>query len=440
MKILYPLIETSTQTIRAIAGQAREDCVILSTTASPIHLDPFALERMRQVLYDSGAGWVYADYREDTGERVENHPLIDYQEGSLRDDFDFGRILLVRAEAYQETCARMAGDYAYAGLYDLRLKLSERWPIVHINEYLYTVVKDRQQPTSQFAYVDPRNRAYQLELEAACTDHLRTMGAWLKPDFTPVDLTDDSFPCQASVIIPVRNRVRTIRDAIRSALSQETDFDYNLIVVDNHSTDGTTEAIREFEAEHRLVHIIPERTDLGIGGCWNLAAHHEACGRFAVQLDSDDLYKDSHTLQTMVDAFYQQQCAMVVGAYLMTDFHLNVLPPGLIDHREWTDENGHNNLLRVNGIGAPRAFYTPLLRCINVPNVSYGEDYALALQFSRRYRIGRVYEPVYLCRRWEGNSDAAPSIELSNERNLYKDRLRTWELQARIIYNNKYRI
>lgn len=440
MKILYPLIETSTQTIRAIAGQAREDCVILSTTASPIHLDPFALERMRQVLYDSGAGWVYADYREDTGERVENRPLIDYQEGSLRDDFDFGRILLVRTEAYQETCARMAGDYTYAGLYDLRLKLSERWPIVHINEYLYTVVKDRQQATSQFAYVDPRNRAYQLELEAACTDHLRTMGAWLKPDFTPVDLTDDSFPCQASVIIPVRNRVRTIRDAIRSALSQETDFDYNLIVVDNHSTDGTTEAIREFEAEHRLVHIIPERTDLGIGGCWSLAAHHEACGRFAVQLDSDDLYKDSHTLQTMVDAFYQQQCAMVVGAYLMTDFHLNVLPPGLIDHREWTDENGHNNLLRVNGIGAPRAFYTPLLRCINVPNVSYGEDYALALQFSRRYRIGRVYEPVYLCRRWEGNSDAAPSIELSNERNLYKDRLRTWELQARIIYNNKYRI
>ena len=432
---MYLLSETSTRAIRTIAAQAQDDSILLCTTSAPIRWEACDLERMQRILHDSGAGFVYADYRQETEDSLVNMPLIDYQTGSLRDDFDFGPIWLLRTDAFREAVARMDKDYAYAGLYDLRLKLSERWPIVHINECLYTVAGDKPQATNQFAYADPRNRDRQLEMEAACTDHLRSTGAWLKPDFAPTDLTQGEFKHEASVIIPVRNRVRTIRDAIRSALNQETNFTYNVLVVDNHSNDGTTEAIEEFANDHRVVHLIPERSDLGIGGCWNLAVHHKACGRFAVQLDSDDLYKDSHTLSSLINAFYEQQCAMVVGAYLMTDFHLNVLPPGLIDHREWTTDNGHNNLLRVNGVGAPRAFYTPLLRQIQVPNVSYGEDYALALQFSRRYRIGRVYEPVYLCRRWEGNSDASPSRTLSNARNLYKDRLRTWEVQARIHLN-----
>lgn len=429
---MHILTDTATDTIRQTAAYATENCILICTATDTIRLSPFALERMTRILHDSGAGMVYADYRKETDGQLTDMPLIDYQSGSLRDDFDFGPVLLLRAEALREAAARMTRDYIYAGLYDLRLKLSERWPIVHAQEYLYTVTRGNKQETGMFDYVDPRNRQRQQEMEAACTEHLRNIGAWLPPATETADLTEGVFPCEASVIIPVRNRVRTIRDAIRSALSQETDFTYNIIVVDNHSTDGTTEAVREFAADRRVIHLIPERTDMGIGGCWNLAAHHHACGRFAIQLDSDDLYKDSLALSKLVRAFYEQQCAMVVGSYLMTDFQLNPIPPGLIDHREWTADNGHNNLLRVNGIGAPRAFHTPLLRGIQAPDVSYGEDYALALQFSRRYRIGRVYEPVYLCRRWEGNSDAAPSIALTNARNLYKDRLRSWELQARI--------
>lgn len=433
---MYTLFDSSTKNIRQIATQADGGCILLCTTPASIRWGQFALERMKRILYDSGAGLVYADYRKETADGLADMPLIDYQAGALRDDFDFGPVLLLRTEALREAAARMSEDYTYAGLYDLRLKLSERWPIVHINEYLYTVLNVKPKEESMFAYVDPRNRYRQLEMEAACTRHLHAINAWLKPVSASINLSEGRFACEASVIIPVYNRVRTICDAIRSALQQETDFAYNVLVVDNHSTDGTTEAIRKMaEADNRLIHLIPERTDLGIGGCWNLAVRHEACGRFAVQLDSDDLYKDSHTLSTLIHAFYEQQCAMLVGSYLMTDFQLNVLPPGLIDHREWTADNGHNNLLRVNGVGAPRAFYTPVLRQTLAPDVSYGEDYALALQFSRCYRIGRVFEPVYLCRRWEGNSDAAPSRELSNARNLYKDRLRTWELQARITLN-----
>lgn len=433
---MYILPDTSTKSIRQIAVQADGDSILISTNSVPIHWKQSALERMKRILRDSGAGLVYADYRKETEDGLTPMPLIDYQKGSLRDDFDFGPVLLFRTEAFREAAARMNEDYVYAGLYDLRLKLSEHWPVVHINEYLYTVTNNQQQGSNMFAYVDPRNRDRQLEMEAACTRHLQAIHAWLAPASAPIDLSKGTFACEASVVIPVRNRVRTIRDAIRSALNQETNFSYNVLIIDNHSTDGTTEAIREAaEADDRLIHLIPERTDLGIGGCWNLAARHESCGRFAVQLDSDDLYKDSHTLSTLIYAFYEQQCAMLVGSYLMTDFRLNILPPGLIDHREWTVDNGHNNLLRVNGIGAPRAFYTPLLRQIQAPDVNYGEDYALALQFSRHYRVGRVFEPVYLCRRWEGNSDAAPSRELSNARDLYKDRLRTWELQARITLN-----
>ena len=433
---MYILPDTSTKSIRQIAVQADGDSILISTNSVPIRWGQSALERMKRILHDSGAGLVYADYRKETENGLTPMPLIDYQKGSLRDDFDFGPVLLFRTEAFREAAARMNEDYVYAGLYDLRLKLSEQWPVVHINEYLYTMTNNLQQDSSMFAYVDPRNRDRQLEMEAACTRHLQTIHAWLEPASAPIDLSKGTFACEASVIIPVRNRVRTIRDAIRSTLNQETNFSYNVLIIDNHSTDGTTEAIREAaETDDRLIHLIPERTDLGIGGCWNLAARHKSCGRFAVQLDSDDLYKDSHTLSTLIHAFYEQQCAMLVGSYQMTDFRLNILPPGLIDHREWTVDNGHNNLLRVNGIGAPRAFYTPLLRQFQAPDVNYGEDYALALQFSRRYRVGRVFEPVYLCRRWEGNSDASPSRELSNARNLYKDRLRTWELQARITLN-----
>jgi glycosyltransferase involved in cell wall biosynthesis len=274
-------------------------------------------------------------------------------------------------------------------------------------------------------------------MEQACTEHLKEIGGYLKPNFTPIDFDQEQFEYEASVIIPVRNRIRTIRDAIRSVLKQQCDFKFNLIVIDNHSTDGTSEAIDEFKADERVIHIIPERNDLGIGGCWNMGVHHPKCGKFAIQLDSDDVYKDEHTLSIMVRAFYEQQCGMVVGTYMMTDFEMKMLPPGIIDHREWTPENGRNNALRINGLGAPRAFYTPLLRQIKVPNTSYGEDYALGLRFSRRYQIGRVYDVVYLCRRWEGNSDAALDIAKTNANNLYKDRIRTWELEARIQLNKE---
>lgn len=428
---------SSSETVRRMAQHADGDYALFYLKETHLSLGLFALERMVRIAEDSGAGLVYADHYRLSGGRRGEAPVIDYQPGSLRDDFDFGPLWLLRTDRLKEAAARLTTGYRYAGFYDLRLKLSQRAPLVHVNEYLYTEVEDDMRPSGErlFDYVDPRNRERQVEMEQACTEHLKEVGAYLAPQFEEPDLDAGQFEYEASVIIPVRNRVRTIRDAIRSALNQETNFAYNVLVVDNHSNDGTTEAIEEFANDHRVVHLIPERSDLGIGGCWNLAVHHKACGRFAVQLDSDDLYKDSHTLSSLINAFYEQQCAMVVGAYLMTDFHLNVLPPGLIDHREWTTDNGHNNLLRVNGVGAPRAFYTPLLRQIQVPNVSYGEDYALALQFSRRYRIGRVYEPVYLCRRWEGNSDASPSRTLSNARNLYKDRLRTWEVQARIHLN-----
>ncbi|OAV63247.1 putative glycosyl hydrolase [Bacteroidales bacterium Barb4] len=326
-------------------------------------------------------------------------------------------------------------------MYDIRLKVSQQYPLVHINEYLYTAVKPdaRKSGEKQFDYVDARNREAQMEMETACTNHLRQTGAYLPPQFKEIDLNGETFAVEASVIIPVRNRVRTIRDALRSAASQQTSFAYNIILIDNHSTDGTTEAAASYPLQEEsaalcreMIHIIPERTDLGIGGCWNLGIHHPDCGKFAVQLDSDDVYSDRHALQKIVNAFYEQKCAMIAGTYQMTDFDMNPIPPGIIDHREWTPANGRNNALRINGLGAPRAFYTPVLRQINFPDTSYGEDYAVGLRISRDYQIGRIYEVLYLCRRWEDNSDAAPDTEKANRFDTCKDRIRTWELQARI--------
>jgi glycosyltransferase involved in cell wall biosynthesis len=328
----------------------------------------------------------------------------------------------------------MNQEFRYAGLYDLRLKVSQKHSIVHLPELLYTEIeKDtRKSGEKQFDYVDPRNREVQIEMEAACTDHLKKINGWLKPEFREISFDMFKSDYEASVIIPVKNRVRTISDAIRSVLSQEAKFKFNLIVIDNHSTDGTTDMIRTFtRADGRIIHIIPDRKDLGIGGCWNEGIFHEKCGKFAIQLDSDDLYIDNNVITRIVEAFYTQRCAMVVGSYKMVNFNLEDLPPGVIDHKEWTPDNGRNNALRINGLGAPRAFYTPVIRSIIVPNVSYGEDYAVGLAVSRHYQIGRIYEPLYMCRRWEGNTDAALDINKTNTHNLYKDRLRTIELLAR---------
>ncbi|MDO4162842.1 MAG: glycosyltransferase family A protein [Bacteroides sp.] len=429
----------SSRTLKAIAEASDADYTLLYTKETTLDLGLFALHRMMRIADDTQAGMVYADHYRIANGKQTPAPVIDYQQGSLRDDFDFGSVLLFRTDCLKAAAVRMQASYRFAGLYDLRLKLSEQAELVHINEYLYSEVEldTRLSGEKQFDYVDPKNRDRQIEMEQACTEHLKAIGAYLKPEFQPISFDEADFAYEASVIIPVRNRVRTIRDAIRSVLCQRTNFKFNLIVIDNHSTDGTTEAIDEFQADERLIHLIPERTDLGIGGCWNTGVHHPLCGKFAIQLDSDDVYKDENTLSTLVRAFYEQNCAMVVGTYLMTDFQMNPIPPGIIDHKEWTPENGRNNALRINGLGAPRAFYTPLLREIKVPNTSYGEDYALGLAFSRRYQIGRVYDVVYLCRRWEGNSDAALDVVKTNANNLYKDRIRTWEVKARIAINKQ---
>lgn len=423
--------------LKQIALETQAEYTLFYTKSTPLKLGMFALDRMIQILEDSKAGMVYADHYQ-LKEGVQScAPVIDYQMGALRDDFDFGSVLLFHTVALKEAASRMKSSYQFAGLYDLRLKLSQSYSLVHINEFLYTEVEldTRKSGEKMFDYVDPKNRSRQIEMELACTEHLKEIGGYLKPEFKKIEFGQEQFEYEASVIIPVKNRIRTIRDAIRSVLRQKTDFPFNLIIIDNHSTDGTSEAINEFKPDSRLIHIIPERTDLGIGGCWNVGVNHPACGKFSVQLDSDDVYKDENTLSTLIKAFYEQNCGMVVGTYMMTDFNMNMITPGIIDHREWTPESGRNNALRINGLGAPRAFYTPILREIKVPNTSYGEDYALGLYFSRHYQIGRVYEVVYLCRRWDDNSDAALDIQKMNNHNLYKDRIRSWELQARIAMN-----
>ena len=426
---------TGTDTLRQIAAKSEPfDYIMLITKQVPLTLGQFAVERMLAVAEATGAGMVYSDYREMKEGWLWDHPLIDYQEGSLRDDFNFGPLVLFHAEAFRESVSRMTCDFNHAGFYYLRLKLSQNYQLIRIPEFLYTIDETDLRKSGQklFDYVDPKNRQAQIEMEQAVTEHLKDTGAWLKPEFLQVHFNDTGFPVTASVIIPVRNREKTIADAIQSVLSQKTNFRFNLIIADNHSTDHTTQIIRFFsEKNEKVIHLIPDRDDLGIGGCWNLAVHDAHCGMFAVQLDSDDIYKDETTLQKVVDSFYRENCAMVVGSYQLVNYQLEEIPPGIIDHREWTPDNGRNNALRINGLGAPRAFYTPVLRKINFPDVSYGEDYAVGLAISREYKIGRIYENIYLCRRWDDNSDAALDIEKMNKHNLYKDRLRTIELKAR---------
>ena len=446
----------SSNTITSIAENTDADYVIICTKTTPIKWGLYALERFLRTADDTGAVMIYSDHysmvkdeslsQDGTSAvgKLEKHPVIDYQEGSLRDDFDFGSLWLIKSQCLRDYAAQTDRvDYLYAGLYDLRLYLSRVGEIFHLNEYLYTEneLDTRKSGEKQFDYVNPRNREVQIEMERACTQHLEKVGALIDTSYYRLpDFNEQDFEYEASVVIPVFNREKTIVDAVKSALSQKANFKFNVIVVNNHSTDKTGEILsriaHEMEEKNdkqagRLIQIVPERRDLGIGGCWNVAINSDHCGKFAVQLDSDDLYSSPKTLQKIVDAFYKQKAAMMIGSYRMCDFDLNTLPPGLIDHKEWTEDNGCNNALRINGLGAPRAFFTPLVRQIQFPNTSYGEDYALGLTFSRRYRIGRIYDELYLCRRWGGNSDAALSIDRVNANNLYKDRLRTMELKAR---------
>ena len=424
----------SSNTVMSIAENTDADYLLLCTRMTSVRWGLYALERFLRTADDTGAVMVYSDHYSLEEGALTKHPAIDYQAGSLRDDFDFGSLWLIKSQVLLDYVAQTDRvDYQYAGLYDLRLYLSRKGEIFHLNEYLYTEAEldTRKSGEKQFDYVNPRNREVQIEMERACTAHLEKVGAIVDTNFyRQPDFDEQDFACEASVVIPVFNREKTIADAVKSALSQKTNFPYNVIVVNNHSTDSTGEILDSIDDE-RLIQIVPGRTDLGIGGCWNVAVNSDHCGKFAVQLDSDDLYSSPKTLQKIVDAFHEQKAAMIIGSYRMCDFDLNTLPPGLIDHKEWTEDNGCNNALRINGLGAPRAFFTPLVRQIQFPNTSYGEDYALGLAFSRRYRIGRIYDELYLCRRWGGNSDAALSVERVNANNLYKDRLRTMELKAR---------
>ena len=427
----------STSSIKKIATLATEKYSLIYTKESTLVMGMFALERMTKIANDTCAAMIYANYFQISQGVKKQSPVITYQKGSLRDDFNFGSVLVYNSKALKEAVASMDTNYMYAGLYDLRLKVSQKGELVHVNEYLYTEVEldTRKSGEKIFDYVDPKNRAVQIEMEQACTAHLKQIGGYLEPKFKEIEFNKGDFEVEASVIIPVYNRIRTIEDAIKSVLIQKTSCKFNLIIVDNHSTDGTFEAIEKFASDSRLIHVVPERKDLGIGGCWNMGAHHPKCGKFAIQLDSDDVYSDENTVQKIVDAFYAQNCAMVVGTYMMTNFDMEMIAPGIIDHKEWSPENGRNNALRINGLGAPRAFYTPVLREVKVPNTSYGEDYALGLNISREYQIGRLYDVLYHCRRWDDNSDASLDIVKMNDHNTYKDRIRTWELMARIALN-----
>ncbi|OGU69028.1 MAG: glycosyl transferase [Stygiobacter sp. RIFOXYA12_FULL_38_9] len=423
---------TSSSTIDLMIKKTETKFILLFTQDNKYQFGQFAIERFYNTIDSTGAGLVYSNYfveKDNTKSRI---PVNDYQFGSLRDDFNFGSVLFINRELLNSY--KSENEYKFAGIYDLRLHISREGEILRIPEFLYTTIETdtRKSGAKQFDYVNPKNREVQIEMEKACTEHLKKIDAYLAPSFKEIEINGTGFEFEASVVIPVKNRVSTIADAINSVLAQKTDFKFNLIVVDNYSDDGTTEKIKEIaQKDSKLIHVIPERKDLGIGGCWNEALQNKACGRFAVQLDSDDIYANENTVQIVVDTFKKEKCAMVIGTYKMTNFKLEEIPPGIIDHKEWTPDNGRNNALRINGLGAPRAFYTPILREYKIPNVSYGEDYAVGLMISRDYQIGRIYEPIYMCRRWEGNSDAALDIDKQNIYNEYKDRIRTIEVLAR---------
>lgn len=431
----------STANMRYIAENATTEYTLIYTKYTTLSFVLFALERMECLIEDTKAAMVYSDHFNQVGDVRTNAPVIDYQLGALRDDFDFGSVLFYRTSVVKSAVARMDVDYEFAGLYDLRLKASQEGALEHINEYLYYDVEldTRKSGEKLFDYVDPKNRGVQIEMEKAVTQHLKDINGYLEPTFKGIDLSPEGFEYEASVIIPCKNRVRTIGDAITSALAQKVDpqYKYNVIVVDDNSEDGSVDVIKSFLPNEKVVYIAQDKSWHAIGGNWNVALHHPKCGKFAIQLDSDDTYFDENTVQKFINAFREQNCAMVVGTYRMTNFNGETIPPGIIDHKEWTPENGRNNALRINGLGAPRAFYTPMLRTINFPTTKYGEDYAVGLRVSREYQIGRIYDVVYNCRRWDDNSDANCDLIAMNNNNFYKDRIRTWELKARIQMNSQ---
>lgn len=428
----------STKELVNIANTATTEWLFLQTEAGEVEFLPQAEKRFIDIAEATGAAMVYSDYYQITEDGKNPITTIEYQRGSLRDDFNFGVVILLNTGILKKITTHTPEDYEFAGLYDIRLKISETSSIFRIAEplYLLTPVSATEAESRHFAYIDKKNRNVQIDMEKACTAHLKRIGALLTDNPKSVNLESESFDCEASIIIPVRNRQKTIADAIHSALGQQTNFKFNVLVVDNFSTDDTGNIIdRIAHTYSNVFKITPDNDNLGIGGCWQLAINHSLCGKFAVQLDSDDIYQSPHTLQRIVDEFYRQRCAMLIGSYTITDFELNPIPPYLIDHAEWTDDNGRNNALRINGLGAPRAFFTPIIREIGFPNVSYGEDYAVGLCISREWKIGRIYDSVYLCRRWENNSDTGISLETLNRYNFYKDKIRTIELLRRIKQN-----
>ena len=433
----------SGKTIKEIIEKVSTRYVLIIIGSSLVELSNDCVEKLFLKAQRSEAGWIYSDYYRKQNQKIIIHPLIDYQSGSIRDDFDFGNCFLLDVDLVKEIIEDLLSinnDFKYSGLYDLRLLISRSKQFLRIQEPLYTVQKTdvSSESDKMFEYVNPKNRDAQIEMEKVVTHHLKKINAFIDSMQKKLVELEVEFKNEVSVIIPVKNRANTIVDAIQSALNQKTNFEFNIFVVDNHSDDGTTNLVRAISTENKkVINIIPQRNDLGIGGCWNEAIQHVACGKFAVQLDSDDLYANENTLQKIVDKFYEEKCGMVIGSYKLTDFHLNEIPPGLIDHREWTDANGHNNALRINGLGAPRAFFTPVIRKIKFPDVSYGEDYAVGLAFSREYKIGRIYDCLYLCRRWEGNTDSLLSIQKQNENNFYKDSLRTNEIKTRQELNRE---
>ncbi len=441
-QVLFSDNITSTQTLRAISNASESEYILLLLKPEEVTFGRFSLNRFFQLAELTGAALIYSDFYRLENSTLYPNPLIDHQSGSIRDDFDLGNVIVLRKPVLEKFLLDNETDLMHAGLYNLRLFISRNNEILRIPEFLYTVKTstDDQGESKQFAYLDPRNRIVQVEMEEAATKHLKLIGAYLEPVFSGVNLAERNFAYTSSIIIPVKNREKTIAEAINSAINQAADFSYNVIVVDNHSTDGTTEIVKELCRRHsRIIHLIPASQDLSIGGCWNEAVFNEHCGKYAVQLDSDDLYADQHTLQKIINVFSEEKSAMVIGAYKLTDFNKNEIPPGIIDHREWTRSNGRNNALRINGLGAPRAFYTPVLREIKFPDVGYGEDYAVALAISRKYEISRIYEPVYICRRWEGNSDSQLTVEKKNKFNFYKDSIRTYEIKARQKLNAEIR-